>query len=514
LRKKLALRFSLAVPLLMLIMAASCTTLDYSAYDTRSLDFRLQPAQNGALRDFSRKIEEDIEPGLSALLLVPENDEALLWRLALADSAEKSLDIQYFLWDDDRTSRMLMHRLILAADRGVKVRILVDDIFTSHPDLAVASLSKHPNLEIRIFNPNPSRSTDAGAAFRFMLEVRRLNRRMHNKLFIADGRAALIGGRNIGDNYFGLATDYNFLDLDVLAVGESVDDMAASFDLFWNSPASFPGVRLHKRGSVEYLDELRTVYGTEVLEDTILSEERFTPCSWIPFFHERYTRFIPASVRFVSDHPYDDDGREVTESLVDLIGNGSGDIIMSTPYFIPGLEGIHNFAGIAEQGTRMRLLVPSLGSINHTAVHSHYRKYRRTILESGIEVFEYRKDPRGGGRELAETADNGAGFISMHMKAVVAGESRSYVGSLNLDHRAMRINTENGLIVESKQFADSLRSLLESFMVPEESWRLVLEDGRIRWKTQDAVRKTAPARSVFQRISEFMYRLLPIENML
>jgi cardiolipin synthase C len=478
------------------------------------LEFRLQPAQNGIIREFSRIIDEQIEDDQTALLMVPENDEALRWRLALVDSAKTSLDIQYFLWDNDRTSKLLMHRLILAADRGVKVRILVDDIFTSHPDLAVASLSEHPNLEIRIFNPNPSRSTDAGAAFRYMLEVRRLNRRMHNKLFIADGRVSLIGGRNIGDAYFGLASEFNFVDLDVLAVGDCVEDMSTSFDLFWNSPASFPGTQLHKRGSSDYLDKLRANYGAKVAEDEILNDEKYIPGSWVPFFHERVSGFIPAYVRFVSDHPYDENGREVTNSLVDLIQNGFGDIIMSTPYFIPGLEGIHNFADIAEQGTGIRLLVPSLGSINHTAVHSHYRKYRKTILESGIEVFEYKHNPMGRGRTLADMDGNRADFISMHMKVVVAGASRAYVGSLNLDHRAMRINTENGLIIDSKEFAQKLRSLLESLMTPEGSWQLTLKNGRILWESEDVIRKTAPARSVFQRIPEFLFRFLPIETML
>lgn len=449
-----------------------------------------------------------------SLLLIPGNRDALLWRLALTDSAETSLDVQTFLWELDDSGILLLERLLQAADRGVRVRVLVDDIFNTKPDRTVAALSTHPNLEVRVFNPNPARRTTAGSAVRFMLELQRLNRRMHNKLFIADGKAAILGGRNIGDKYFGLHAGYNFLDLDVLVTGDALEAMSASFDEYWNSPYAIPGSSFSRRGTALHLHSIRESSVDLITRSEVLRDPQLFPASWQPFFQSAVPNMIPAQLRYVYDSATEHADRRVVPTLKDMALTEAGDVIIVTPYFLPGSGTLARLTDLRAEGNRVRLIVPSLGSINHTAVHSHYRKYRRDLLQSGIELFEYHYDPSGPGRDHADTAPVAARFISMHMKAVVAGDSTAYVGSLNFDHRALRINTENGLIVSSPEFARQLRGMLEAMMEPEESWQVREAERGYEWVSEDETRRRPPARSGFQRISEFFYRLLPIENQL
>ncbi|SIQ75461.1 putative cardiolipin synthase [Alkalispirochaeta americana] len=483
------------------------------------LDHRMLPAETGRLQEFAAAGEDRLAEGESGLLLLPGNRDALDWRLAMVDNAQESIDAQYFLWDDDYTGRLMLKRLLWAADRGVQVRILVDDIFLTHSDRSIAALTNHPNMDIRIFNPNPARRTRAASAFRFMLEFRRLNRRMHNKLFIADGQVAITGGRNIGDNYFGVARGYNFRDLDVLVVGPVVDDMAQSFDDYWNSPYAFPGRKLHRRGTEEYLERVR-----ERLEDDIARDPRrlVFPAeisAWDHLLYYGARELVPARVRFVADHPVERDDREVVRSLTDLLNGNEGsvrEILIITPYFIPDEGVLEIFHQLEQDQVDVRLLVPSLASINHTAVHSHYRPHRETLLEKGVELFEYHHEPGGTGRLYADTAPFQADYISMHLKAVISGHRKSYVGSLNFDPRAMRINTENGLIIDSRLFNEQLRAIVAPLCEEDQAWTVILNpDGRgLIWTSDEGERRSPPARGPVQRLGEFLARLLPIANQL
>ncbi len=482
-------------------------------------DFRMLPAEAGRLQEFAAAGAATLEPEESGLLLLPGNRDALDWRLAMVDNARESIDAQYFLWDDDYTGRLMLKRLLWAADRGVQVRILVDDIFLTHSDRSIAALTNHPNMDIRIFNPNPSRRTRAGSVFRFMLEFRRLNRRMHNKLFIADGLVAITGGRNIGDNYFGVSPDYNFRDLDVLVVGPVVDDMAQSFDDYWNSPYAFPGQKLHRRGTEEYLERVR-----ERLEDDIARDPRrmvfpAEVSSWDHLLYYAPRDLVPGRVRFVADHPVERQNREVVRSLTDLLNGNEGsvqEILIITPYFIPDQGVLEIFHQLEQDQVDVRLLVPSLASINHTAVHSHYRPHRETLLEKGVELFEYHHLPEGTGRLYADTAPFRADFISMHLKAVVSGQRKTYVGSLNFDPRAMRINTENGLIIDSRRFNEELRAIVEPMCGEDQAWTVHLNpEGRgLIWTSFEGERRSPPARGPVQRTGEFLARFLPIANQL
>ncbi len=547
-------RFAAAAALVLLL--ASCTTLRVPP--DIATGYSLAPPESGLIRELAadtararersrddsgvpripvalRRVDEDpdgaglptptaaptptgppaqIETAEGSLLLIPGNRDALLWRLALTDSAEISLDVQTFLWELDESGTLLLERLLQAADRGVRVRVLVDDIFNTKPDRTVAALSTHPNLEVRVFNPNPARRTTAGSAVRFMIELQRLNRRMHNKLFIADGKAAIIGGRNVGDKYFGLHVGYNFLDLDVLVTGDALDAMSASFDEYWNSPYAIPGSSFSRRGTALHLQSIRESSVDLINRSEALRDPLLFPASWQPFFQSAVPDMIPAELQYVYDSAAEHDVRRVVPTLKDMALSDAGDVIIVTPYFLPGADTLARLTDLRAEGNRVRLIVPSLGSINHTAVHSHYRKYRGDLLRSGIELFEYHHDPAGPGRGYADTAPVAARFISMHMKAVVAGDSIAYVGSLNFDHRALRINTENGLIVSSPQFVRQLRGMLEAMMEPEESWQVREAERGYEWVSEDETRRRPPARSGLQRISEFFYRLLPIENQL
>jgi putative cardiolipin synthase len=451
-------------------------------------------------------------------MLLIRNDDALNWRLALIDHAVSSIDAQYFIWEDNKTARLLLERLIKAADRGVRVRLLVDDLPLIGKDRQIAALSNHPYFDIKLFNPGSVRDSTLGAIGEFLLYFRELNRRMHNKLFVVDNHLAIIGGRNIGNPYFGLSKKYNFRDLDALVAGAVVEELSEAFDVYWNADLAYPGIAMADVDSAKLKQEMRDFISQYLDEkQDILAAYPRQPQNWEEKFLQLPSRMKKGEAHVIQDKPVQMGGEELR--LVDMLRYlaepNHKELTIVTPYLIPVRNFLENIAKLSSEGVKVTILTGSMGSNNHTVAHSHYKKYRRRILATGANLYEFKHDPSQQMRELSDVPPVQASFISLHIKAIVGDRKRCFIGSLNLDPRAIEINTENGLYIESADLAEELARQFDMMMAPENAWRVYLnEDNRLRWESSSGTASRQPARSFGQRIADFFFRLLPIESQL
>ncbi|MEP4079700.1 phospholipase D family protein [Haloferula sp.] len=472
---------------------------------------------SGPLVKTSRSLAAGRKKGESSFLLLDDAGEALKWRLALIDSARSTIDIQLYLWHGGASSELLLERAIQAADRGVRVRILVDDFLLKGNNVTLATLCRNQaNFDIRIFNPGRVRGSSLGAMTEMLANFSTLNRRMHNKTFTVDGCMTIVGGRNIGDHYYGMDEDYNFIDLDVLASGPVVAEVSEGFDAFWNDPASFPGEHLSKRDKPEKVLEARAVY-----KETMRNEEHGKLKDY-PIEHHDWSRelaglkkrMVRGRARFVQDDPDPEaDEREVVTSLRRITTNPKGEIQLASPYLIPSDEGLENVARMCSSGKRVQVLVPSLAANNHAIVDGHYRKYRKRLVDGGSELSEFRADPTEEIRALADVGSVRSERVTLHLKAVVGDRNRCFIGSLNLDPRAVDINTESGMLIESPALAGELGELIETLSNDQNSWRVTRDEkGRLQWQSRGEVRHRPPPAKWAHRLLGWIAGWLPIEG--
>ncbi|MEE4660320.1 MAG: phospholipase D family protein [Halieaceae bacterium] len=437
-------------------------------------------------------------------------------RLRALDLAQHSVDAQYFLIKPDEAGQLFLGKLLRAADRGVRVRLLVDDVFTPRRDQVLATLSSHHNIEIRLFNPL---SRQSPVFWSLLWDFQRSNRRMHNKSFIVDGSVAIVGGRNIAAEYFELKDDGNFDDFEVLAAGPIVDEIARSFDEFWNSRLSLPVEALGRAPDDQQLDLWREIM-TEVINGERSSAYGRAISSELldDLFSGRRT-LIAASARVVSDRPEKlkvargtQEELIVGAALADVVQNAQREVTVITPYFLLQEPGRELLKAKAAEGVRIRVITNSLASTNHVPVHAHYRKYRRELLEAGVELYELRADRQPG------SDDKDRERMTLHTKAFELDGETLGLGSVNLDPRSLEINSELVIFIDSPQLSRRLLSFLESDL-PQLTWRLELnEDNRLRWHYQsgdvEEVRSGEPGASLWRRLQANLYRLLPIEGQL
>ncbi len=480
----------------------------------------LPAPHSGPLASASKRLASGRPEDHGSFLLLAANEDALHWRLALIDSASSSLDIQLYLWQSGAASQLLFDRILKAAQRGVRVRILVDDFLFQGDEKTLASVCRHhPNIDIRIFNPSSIRNSRLGAAVEFLCKFRRLNRRMHNKTWTADRLFTIVGGRNVHDHYYGLDDHYNFLDLDVLACGPMVNEVATGFDLFWNAAQSRSGAQLSRRGTAEDLEELKAQLATALTEhqNDKLRQFPVAPQDWSQELAGLPARMTTGRAQFLQDHPDPQkDDRRVVTSLQQMTSNQQGELILVSPYFIPSAGAIENIGKAVDSGITVGILTPSLAANNQPLAHSHYKKKRKPVIASGARLFELRADPPGRARELAETAPIRGRPISLHAKALVGDRSRCFIGSLNLDPRAMRINTESGLLIDSPELAGKLLEILRSIALSDDALEVVTDDkDRLQWRSSSGeMLAREPASSLGKRILSFIGGLLPIEGQL
>jgi len=442
---------------------------------------------------------------------------ALKARLALADLAERSLDLQYYIWDADRSGYLLADRIIRAADRGVRVRVLLDDHSIVDRDTAIARLSAHPDIEFRAFNPYRGRSSRLGDLFG---DPSRVNRRSHNKVMIADNAIAIVGGRNIADHYFGVHGESNYRDLDTVAAGPVVRDASAVFDDFWNSPfavpyeafVSTPTTRADADGQIS---QGRARLASEPLPFP-LEEEVGAVTAQMEAVRDRLTW---APVRVLYDPPEkarDTTSRRIFNALDSLVSNAQKEVLIENAYFVPREHGVELTAALQARGVRVRVLTNSLASNDVVAVHSGYQKYRDDLLENGVDIHELRPDSTM--EQLRGSPLSSKSRAGLHTKAMVVDRRYVVVGSYNLDPRSADINTELALLVDSPAFAEKVAEFFEEGVKPENSYRVTLERGRLRWTTRDGGRvrvyTNEPETSWSKRFTADALGILPIHSML
>ena len=467
--------------------------------------------------------------GLSGFRLLTKADNALLSRIVLADHARHAIDLQYYIFNNDATGRLLAHRLLAAADKGVHVRILVDDINSGHANAMLSALAVHANIEVRMFNPFRTRNPSfVSRAAQLVLEARRLNRRMHNKAFIVDGWTAVIGGRNIGDEYFDAGRDASFRDLDVIAIGPVVATAQASFDEYWNCDAAYPlmalrmthpassSVRKERTDLAEDAREFaQSDYAQAVLED--LPEG---PTA------DRRGEWFWGNASFVADEPEKIDADKdapalrVGPQMRQLFDAAQHELLLISPYFVPSDDGVRYLSGLMQRGVTIKLLTNSLASTDELAVYAWYSHFRKALLERGMQFYELRSVD---GDQPASTAGKSAG-VSLHAKAAVVDRRWVMIGSMNMDQRSKLLNTETGVVVDSAPLAEAVRAFFESATQPQTAFSVRLEKGaaggsaRTVWHAQedgaDVEFEMAPGASPKKRIEVALFRLLPIAQLL
>lgn len=450
--------------------------------------------------------------GQSGLALLSENLDAFAARALAARSAGSSLDLMYYLWHNDLTGRILANEVIKAADRGVRVRLLLDDINTRGSDAAYLSLDSHPNICVRIFNPSRAREGALRRGLEMMLRAFSVTRRMHNKAWIADGALAIVGGRNIGDEYFD-AAETNFRDLDVVLLGQVAAETQAIFDAFWNSDAAIP-IRALARLRKHRLRRLRkslTKLSESDAADPYLDRVRRNVSVGGMMENKLHWTSIAA---VVSDPPEKAAGarREnwLLSQLTPAISSSERCLELTSPYFIPGAEGSARLQALAHRGVEVAVLTNSLAATDVAAVHGAYAKYRLPLLEGGVRLFELR--PYAGSSDISVIGSKGA---SLHTKAFTVDDRLGFIGSFNFDPRSASLNTEMGVLFEQRELVAEIRKEFRRQTSPGTSYRLVIEQGRLVWQDGATTMKgREPAAGWTRRLLAWTIGLLPIESQL
>ena len=506
---------TLALCALLVLVAGCATTPDWQKPPT---EFAQPASTDSRFAPLEQQIADRYGPDVSGFTLLERSDRALQWRLALIDSARQSLDLQYYVWFGDTVGKLLMFRVIEAADRGVKVRILFDDLNTMLHDMEqlelrdelLAMIDRHPNIQIRVFNPWHDRSY-AGRAFDVVAEFGRLNRRMHNKQMIVDNRVAIIGGRNIGDEYFGLNPEFNFHDLDVLGVGPVARQASSVFDRYWNST----WVRAIPRqgGSPGSLDasELGRKAIRELLHHPSLRATEAERRDWSDALAALASELLPGRSQVHTDSP--SRATEVRNHMPDaihhLLRTARNEVLITNAYIIPDTRFMDDISTLAARGVKVRILTNSLSSHDVPAVNSHYQKWRQPILAAGAQLHELRADAALK-REIVDLAPLQAEFAGLHTKSMVIDRQRAFIGSMNLDPRSAMLNSEMGVIIDSPPLAERLAQRMERDLRGDNSWQVLLADnGELRWRSDAGELDLQPARGFIQRVADQLFKFFP-----
>ncbi|MFM0397499.1 phospholipase D family protein [Paraburkholderia phytofirmans] len=469
--------------------------------------------------------QERKHPDNSAFHLLPNGVDALLARIVLAETTERTLDLQYYIWHDDLTGRHLADAVLKAADRGVRVRILLDDLGTGADDKVLLALSSHPDIEIRLFNPIANRTfKKLGTA----LEFSRINRRMHNKALIADNQAAILGGRNIGDEYFGASSEVDFGDLDVLTFGPVVHKVSNAFDEFWNSDAAYPIASLTGHAAepdalAAYRAKLTAFVAAEHdspyvtqararLRDTL--QARDGDFSW-----GKATLLYDDPAK-ITRSPDDPQGHLLSQFNA-LSIEPAKEVLIISPYFVPGKKGVEWMRAQTQRGVRVTVLTNSLAATDVAAVHAGYQRYRKDLLDAGVHLYELKPAPDEDAGEKKKSI-LGSSKASLHAKTYVFDRSSIFIGSMNLDPRSITLNTEIGVYCESAPLAAQVAGGVEP-KLDQLAWRLETRTdangkSRIVWidTAPDGTVKELdePGVSSMKRVGIWFLGLLPIESQL
>ena len=446
--------------------------------------------------------------------------DAFAARALLVDAAERTLDVQYYIWHNDISGTLLLDALRRAADRGVRVRFLLDDNNTTGQDELLAALAAHPGIEVRLFNPFRRRRA---RWLDYLTDFSRLNRRMHNKSLTADNQVTIVGGRNVGDEYFDAGHELLFVDLDVLAIGPVVSDVSGDFERYWHSQSARPVGSVLPPASAASISRVKEAaalaVGSPEAAAFVQAIERR------PFVRDLVEQRLPidwAPTLMLSDDPAKALGHATEESLLwsrlkVLMGAPAGELHLVSPYLVPGSVGSGHFAVLAKRGVKVTVLTNSLEATDVIAVHAGYAKHRRAMLESGVTLFEMKRSSPASARR-ALTGSVGSSHSSLHAKTFAIDRSRFFVGSFNFDPRSARLNTELGFVIDSPTLAGQLA---DSFAkgIPERAYGVRLSGGAgLEWTESgdegDVVFDREPGAGVGLRLAVAALSVLPIEWLL
>ncbi|OBZ96263.1 cardiolipin synthase [Pararhizobium polonicum] len=491
---------------------------------------RLQGPASAALKPESGQTELDrlaaplleAHAGFNGIALISDNMAAFTLRALSARRAGRSLDLQYYYWKNDLTGRMLTREVLAAADRGVRVRLLLDDINAGLHDRMCLSLDGHPNIEVRLFNPSRARTDRFKRGFEMMLRPFRATRRMHNKQWIADGRLVIAGGRNIGDAYFDADEQSNFRDLDVWMLGPVADDAAAVFDRYWNSPVVVPIGSL-RTPRMHYLPAFRTKLeriaatsgGRHYLAhvEAAIEDGALLPA--------KVALHWTGAARLVSDPPekaflQKRDNNWIMRELMPVLTSAQRDVRVISPYFIPGAVGIAEIGRLVKRRVKVDVLTNSLAATDVAAVHGAYANYRKALLRSGTTLFELKATHASGDPQRMSLF--GSRAASLHTKAFTVDGRTGFVGSMNFDPRSASLNTEMGVLFTHPGLVAEVEAIFAEETRPENSFRLSLDKGRLRWHDRQdeepRVLRREPEAGFWRRLTAGVIGVLPIESQL
>ncbi len=459
-------------------------------------------------------------PGATGTLVLDKGQDSLLARAWLADHAKRSIEVQYFIWSSDNIGILASEALLRAAKRGVRVRVIVDDLLMDAPDKTLLALALHPNIDIRIYNPVHSVGVPWKTRLLNLLsDFRGANQRMHDKTFIVDGELAITGGRNMADEYFDFDHEYNFRDRDVLVLGPTVGSMRTSFERFWASELTAPVEVLYDgfgllRENVKVSDkEVQDIYrfmhayaaSTENFEDEIRKMIDAMPAR----FPELAANIKWGEVRFISDEPGKNSGQSglaggglSTKALAQLVEQAREEVLIQSPYLVLSDEAIALFARACSRGVKVRISTNSLASTDNIQAFSGYRNQREELLELGLEIHEYKPDPQIQKQIMQryEVMKEQAPIFALHAKTLVVDQSTVFIGTYNLDPRSENLNTEVGVVIHDPDQATFVRNSILTDISAENSWNAKDEPDQFA--------------GFFKRIRVWFWQWMPIKPLL
>lgn len=481
-------------------------------------------------------------PDKTGIYILEKGEDALLARAWLADHAKHSIDVQYFIWSTDNIGTLAAASLLRAAKRGVKVRVIVDDLLVDASNEALYALASHPNVEIRIYNPNLNIGTSIfGKIYNTTLKFRSINQRMHNKVYIVDDTVVITGGRNMADEYFDFDHKYNFRDRDALLIGDAVHSVSDSFNTYWNSQyiSSIETLidnpfkeNLEYESSTwdhdEYTNQLFTsrqiaVHTTKGIQEVYqylnhyeLSEDNFTPeiRQKVKQIDEHFDNIIAqlhwVDALFISDMPGKNDrtislsgGGQITDTLGDVITSADHSITIQTPYLVMSDEALQLLEKAVKRGVKIKINTNSLSSTDNLPAYSGYASQRNRLLKSGFEIYEFKPDAKLRSdiiNRFPKIKENPP-VIAIHSKSLVVDNETGYIGSFNFDPRSENLNTETGIFFKDKALARLLETAIETDMLPENSWNV---------RTEGHSHNT----SLYKRSKVLFLKLLPLDPIL
>ena len=529
-RRALTAAPCLVLAILLAGLSSGCGTLPSGIQRTPSQ--ALAPSANTALGGIAKASTPSAEQ--SGVRLLPLGLYSLDTRVQLAQRAQASLDVQYYQFENDPTGRLLLRQLRDAARRGVRVRLLVDDLYTTHSDGLLRALSAHPNIEVRLYNPFCC-ARGGGVAARYaasIFDFGRLNHRMHNKMFIADGVMAVVGGRNIADEYFLRHAEQNFVDMDAFVMGRVVGQMASIFDTYWNSDVVVPieavgdkvaATAAERDAAQAYFNQqLDTLPASAAINLPGVDVLGYGPL--VEEFDAGQVGLVWGKARAFADPPdkplkktaADAFKTSVTNDVVMALWRADSELVLTSPYLIPGPAGMESIAGLRAKGVNITIMTNSLAATDEPLVHTGYSRYRNAMLKAGVDLYEISPTRTQKTKRLGMF---GTSLGRLHAKTAVIDRKTIFIGSMNLDPRSANANTEFGMFIDSPAAAKELLRVINISRL-ESAYRVRLEPkgSGLQWLTNDGDKEVIlgvePESTWWLRVHNFLFGLLVPEQLL